>query len=472
MKLKNIVVLLLVFTIIAAAVTTAAIIVKNRDIINNEENRQENNQENNNSNNNSNNTEITVPKEEVVGTKRNQKYNENDLIIVKKENTGLTYNEPFRISGLKNKEIENRINNDLTNAEESIRSAYEKENKNSDKLEVHMELSANFSNVLSVVVYGSVNYKETQRIYLNYDLTTGNKLELEDIFVPGTDIDMLAQNTLYTNELYKHFPEEEINENLENWENGKYMYIIGEIDEEQLIKDFLEYRNSNKKFYFSFASVGVEYGEDKMIYIELKKCLDKVDIYSKYVKDESIFERNDVGLKDLYVCTQVLTDTKSDAYYLIEDLAENARIDVRVSIGADEYRTNEKLKSIISEIKEETQRKKNELTKLAKENKDKYYFYVVTGYIFNYYDNYYQGAKPDGFKCQQYKTTYEMSMDSYNTFFEKAMMNAYNAWYSYTEGFPYILDDDDKEKYNIKTTEEELEERYKVTDNNGAELVE
>lgn len=122
--IKNVVLSLLVFTIVAIAITAGAIIVKNGNI-----------------------TKISISSDEVVGTKRNQKYNQNDLEIIETVNNGtnvLGYSSSVRVSGLKNKEIENRINNELANAEQSVRNTFESEKEAGDTLSIVMRVERKF----------------------------------------------------------------------------------------------------------------------------------------------------------------------------------------------------------------------------------------------------------------------------------------------------------------------------------------
>ena len=122
--IKNVVLSLLVFTIVAIAITAGAIIVKNSNI-----------------------TKISIPSDEVVGTKRNQKYNQNDLEIIETVNNGtdvLYSSTSVRVSGLKNKEIENRINNELANAEQSVRNTFESEKEAGDTLSIIMRVERKF----------------------------------------------------------------------------------------------------------------------------------------------------------------------------------------------------------------------------------------------------------------------------------------------------------------------------------------
>ena len=101
-------------------------------------------------------------------------------------------------------------------------------------------------------------------ICLNYDLTTGNKIELADVFVPDTDIDLLAQNSIYKTQLYKTFSDKEMYFNMEYWENDKLKQPVNEINEKEFINEFLEYQNADKIFFVTYEGVGIDYGESNL----------------------------------------------------------------------------------------------------------------------------------------------------------------------------------------------------------------
>lgn len=307
-------------------------------------------------------------------------------------------------------------------------------------------------------------------ICLNYDLTTGNKIELADVFVPDTDIDLLAQNSIYKTQLYKTFSDKEMYFNMEYWENDKLKQPVNEINEKEFINEFLEYQNADKIFFVTYEGVGIDYGEkmDKEQFIEFKDCLEKVDIYSKYVTDESIFERDDIGIKNLYVCSNIYKDG-NEIYYMIEEPLENLKIDVRIDAWMQEkYKSDDKFKSIVGDFKKKTQAKRNELLKLANENKNKYYFYEANALIEDYFENifvidHYEGSEIVGFTVQTNENSYEVNMDDFNDFFENKLIDAYvtKNYYGF-ENYPkIILTEEEAVKCNAKS--ESTEENYKVT---------
>lgn len=138
--IKKLTLSLLTFVIVAVAFTATAIVTKN-----NSNNGKDDG--GNKSNNDNNVTEVSISSDENAGTKRNQKYNQNDLEIIETVNNGtdvLYSSTSVRVSGLKNKEIENRINNELANAEQSVRNTFESEKEAGDTLSIIMRVERKF----------------------------------------------------------------------------------------------------------------------------------------------------------------------------------------------------------------------------------------------------------------------------------------------------------------------------------------
>ena len=137
---KKLTLSLLTFVIVAVAFTATAIVTKN-----NSNNGKDDG--GNKSNNDNNVTEVSISSDGNAGTKRNQKYNQNDLEIIETVNNGtdvLYSSTSVRVSGLKNKEIENRINNELANAEQSVRNTFESEKEAGDTLSIIMRVERKF----------------------------------------------------------------------------------------------------------------------------------------------------------------------------------------------------------------------------------------------------------------------------------------------------------------------------------------
>lgn len=451
-SIKKLVVLLSSFIVIAVMITTALIMTNKAGSFTDVSSGEEKNKSNH---------------ERVIGTKKNQKYNQNDLKIIYQDTNyeGLEY-KTLRINGLKNKEIENKINKELEEIEDEIRKKLVSASGEQENAYLSSNVNANYSNILSVTFYGSKsdsNYVPQINIekFLNYDLTTGNNIKLEDLFLPGTDIDLYAQNDIYKQKLHDSFSKKNIFFNPDYWQSGELQYVLVEVDEIDFIKQYNKYKNSKKDFYLTTTGIGISYSKDGNygdVYIKYMDCLDNLVVYTKFLTKESIFERDDIGLKDLYVCSSVV-DQNDQSVYLIKDLATNLRIDARINVWtSEEYNELEFFKNTLAKLKAELIEKKEEYIKIANENKDKYYFVGIVYDINRYYPKTLLSSygeekdiEEDKFIVYEQEKTYSVSMQDFSNWFEDKLIQNYTG-NRYTLDYQlYIpISDEEKAKCDIK----------------------
>lgn len=451
-SIKKLVVLLSSFIVIAVMITTALIMTNKAGSFTDVSSGEEKNKSNH---------------EMVIGTKKNQKYNQNDLKIIYQDTNyeGLEY-KTLRINGLKNKEIENKINKELEEIEDEIRKKLVSASGEQENAYLSSNVNANYSNILSVTFYGSKsdsNYVPQINIekFLNYDLTTGNNIKLEDLFLPGTDIDLYAQNDIYKQKLHDSFSKKNIFFNPDYWQSGELQYVLDEVDEIDFIKQYNKYKNSKKDFYLTTTGIGISYSKDGNygdVYIKYMDCLDNLVVYTKFLTKESIFERDDIGLKDLYVCSSVV-DQNDQSVYLIKDLATNLRIDARINVWtSEEYNELEFFKNTLAKLKAELIEKKEEYIKIANENKDKYYFVGIVYDINRYYPKTLLSSygeekdiEEDKFIVYEQEKTYSVSMQDFSNWFEDKLIQNYTG-NRYTLDYQlYIpISDEEKAKCDIK----------------------
>ena len=449
---NKIVISLIIFAVISVAITTILIIQKNNTSVPNHENA-------------SGDVNMATKHDRIIGTKRNQKYNQNDLEIIETQmqEDGLEY-VSIRISGLKNKEIENKINEDIAREEASLK---EKVLSNGmgeyDSRYLNEYVDANFSNVLSLAFYGS-KYGSNSRNqvnesrFLNYDLTTGNRLKLEDLFVPGADIDLYAQNSIYKELLHDTFSKKGVFFDPQYWESGECTYVMDEIDELEFIKEFNKYKAAPKDFYFYCNQVLIAYGEDydDYVYINFKDCMDDLVIFDKFVTEESIFERDDIGVKNLYVRSNVATG--NGFYALVDDMTSNSRIDARISpIVGEEILESQKYSDTLEKIKQDIAGRKNDIEEIAKKNKDKYYYLAISVTINDFIPKYYctyseQDITHDEFYVYTEEDLYEIDKTDFDNWFEDELISAccFDSYYETDSGYVNVrLSDDEKKKCKI-----------------------
>ena len=446
---NKIIISLIVFAIISITITAILIIQKNNTSAPNQEIT-------------SGDVNIAVKHDKIIGTKINQKYNQNDLEIIETQmqEDGLEY-VSIRISGLKNKEIENKINEDIAREEASLKeNVLSNEMGEYDSRYLNEYVNANFSNVLSLALYGS-KYGSNSRNqlnesrYLNYDLTTGNRLKLEDLFVPGADIDLYAQNSIYKELLHDTFSEKGVFFDPQYWESGECTYVVDEIDELKFIKEFNKYKTAPKEFCFSYNQISIVYGEDydNYVYIRFKDCMDDLAIFDKFVTEEGIFERDDIGVKNLYVCSNATTG--KGYYTFIDDVTSNFRIDARVyPVVNERILESQKYIETLEKLKQDIAGRKNDIKEIAKKNKDKYYYLTINVTINDFIPKYYctyseQDITYDEFYVYTEEDLYEVDKTDFSDWFENKLISA--NYYEMGAGYlNMLLSDDEKKKCKIE----------------------
>lgn len=446
---NKIIISLIVFAIISITITAILIIQKNNTSAPNQEIT-------------SGDVNIAVKHDKIIGTKINQKYNQNDLEIIETQmqEDGLEY-VSIRISGLKNKEIENKINEDIAREEASLKeNVLSNEMGEYDSRYLNEYVNANFSNVLSLALYGS-KYGSNSRNqlnesrYLNYDLTTGNRLKLEDLFVPGADIDLYAQNSIYKELLHDTFSEKGVFFDPQYWESGECTYVVDEIDELKFIKEFNKYKTAPKDFYFFYNQISIIYGEDydNYVYIRFKDCMDDLAIFDKFVTEEGIFERDDIGVKNLYVCSNATTG--KGYYTFIDDVTSNFRIDARVyPVVNERILESQKYIETLEKLKQDIAGRKNDIKEIAKKNKDKYYYLTINVTINDFIPKYYctyseQDITYDEFYVYTEEDLYEVDKTDFSDWFENKLISA--NYYEMGAGYlNMLLSDDEKKKCKIE----------------------
>lgn len=335
-------------------------------------------------------------------------YNNNDLVInkinvqdgniVEKINyqikNGNTM-EYLSISGLKDKEIENKINEDIKN------NVYNIIEKNpSQRNQVSVRVMGNFSNVLSISGYKNSmiwsnnqwSTVDTQNFFLNYDLTTGSKLSLEDLFISSTSINSIISEAAYrsmawdTNLSLDDMESYQKNQNMDNRDTSQY--------EEKILEIISNYKKNKDSlsFYFTPTTLNIfgfptEY--DKTTRggsVNLMDYMDSVAIYKKYA-NKDIFESNNIGLKNIYVFTIPIPVTLENSDCIYGKL--NKRLFVDVSL-AQKYEEILKqidgavIDKVISDGNGKTQNIVNNLKNISN-NSDS--GYVYQGYCsVGYYD--------------------------------------------------------------------------------------
>lgn len=259
----------------------------------------------------------------------NETYNQNDIEIKMinegdspedyslRKYTRISY---IQISGLKNTDIQNKINNEIKDVARSM----VKENvSGADTVNVY--IGANFSNVLSLkVLKKSYKYKgdyeqdivDQNVKCLNYNLVTGEKLHLEDLFVSSAPIASIVADATYNalawdTDISFEMEKDELdkNTNMDRRDTSSY--------EDEMLIAVNKYKNKKDdlQFYFTETKLYIYDLVNKEVYfndrmnLKLMDYMDNITIYKKYA-DNDIYTKDNIGMKNVYVYTYPLSCTK------------------------------------------------------------------------------------------------------------------------------------------------------------------
>ena len=385
--IKSKVIFVTIFSIICICITLGLIMYKNIEIDEEYQTENINNQ---------------ISTKDVQGIDVQGTYNQNDLIIKNKKATKDKIEISYcQISGLKNKEIENKINKEL---EEVALNCYKEKVKDMNEVInvlVNMTNVANFANTLSFEIsYISKINDEGDSFYkgikgLNYDLTTGEQIQIDKVFtsdVPIEDILRVSSyNSLVRTKAENNLAGELVVNNYGDIEdeifNFMYLYKIGKITE----------------FTFSPKYINIYYGEN-IINIEMSKYMDYIAIYNRYLTNESIYETNTIGLKGLYTVSERINVVNRYTYY---EKGSNYFIDINLDNADGEYNEfsmnlkQEKIQNIervVGKIKYEASQNPNNFYVLNYNMQIYTVFEETVGYNVTYYKekgNSYEMTKHD-----------------------------------------------------------------------------
>ena len=195
----------------------------------------------------------------------------------------------LQIDGLKDADVEAAVNAAIAGEAQALVDYYGAERINY----VSCNLCANFSNVLSIGFYaGDVEYNYTNR-YLNFNLNDGSLLGVEDLFGVQADLLGLVRGAFY-----------------EALTPYNYNDAVGETaqspDENQLYKVVTNYMAAEeKKFFFTPTEIYFVYGEDCTARVDMAEHAEDITVYHKFLSEESLFERDDIGYKNIFNCVHI-----------------------------------------------------------------------------------------------------------------------------------------------------------------------
>lgn len=383
-------------------------------------------------------------------------YDENDLLVQ-------TVLEPWQdnvelqipqIDGLKDTEIERKINQDIYNRVKALLTEYSKVNYG------NYYVRGNFANVISISYHMGGGGRDDQ-LYLNYNLVTGERLELKDLFLKDADIiqcvrrafyDMLAQKKIYSEDM--------------DWTPD----VAVSPDENQVYKLVKGYMESEEYQFMFTPSEICFYYKDYVATLHMVDEADQIAVYSRFMTEESIFERDDIGFKNAFTCA----NTNYDCFEKIEYgyLEPNFWYDVTIWNDYNymekqlETEKRERYLAVEKMYYDSMNQKIAEYREIAKNNPDKFYmlFLKPNTYVHCSYDS---GQYANIVECNANGTIYEMPMEVYEATYRDRLIEAYRYVYFAMAGGAYVdweegdgasrQNFDDTKVYNYITGEEVTE---------------
>lgn len=320
-----------VFAVISFCIT--GILIKQKNYNNLADKQKENNnineevkeQDNISGNVNDENNAVSQVKEKTINL--NGTYDQNDLKIEEvtehNEIIGSDIKYP-QINGLKNKDVEKKINEDIKIKINNRLEKIYKENK-INNINLYMDIKSNFANVISLSVdfgYLLNDKYNHEYICLNYELINGENLKFEDLFVQNVDLNNIVRRILYRTvtqeeawnfDVYDiEFDKEKSEWTAMTWkldENGdgydERDIYIPKFNEYEIYKTMNKFMKSDDK-QFSFTPAELELKIDNGEHTHSIKFLDiaeDVVIYDKYLTKGSIFENENIGMKNIFTCS-------------------------------------------------------------------------------------------------------------------------------------------------------------------------
>ena len=231
-------------------------------------------------------------------------YQENTIkiskIYITKQNSEDSYDGSsyLQISGLKDKEVESKVNNRI---KEMCLERYEKIKANKEN-NINMYCTANFANVISF----RINYSNDNNYYtegINFNLVSGEELTFKDMFTNNAAIQNILKNSSYESisqyynghyrskeydELYK-IPEGDEYDETEDWSLEDGTPVEDEV-EKLNFKFMTDYKNNKiEEFYFSSRCIYVIWNE-YTIKIPMKDYYSQIAIYNRYKEHNNLYE--------------------------------------------------------------------------------------------------------------------------------------------------------------------------------------
>jgi len=220
--------------------------------------------------------------------------------------------------------------------------------------------------------------------------------------------------------------------------------------------------SDEKLFVFSPSDIAFYNKDGSMATAKMIDIADKVSIYNKYLTEKSLFERNDIGYKNLFTCANGSYDIfeKIDYGYM----EDNYWYDVTLW-SYDRPEDTEKLNQFNSfkeKFYDEIYDKVYEYQEIAKKNPDKFYILFSKPTINMYMDSKYENGKwtytySDMATVYENVQVFEMPMEVYENVYKDKIIDTYRYQYFEMRGGAYL---DTNANDGAKVTEIRTEKLY------------
>lgn len=275
-----------------------------------------------------------------------------------------------KISGLKDKTIEEKINKDIEEQTYALKSKLD-ENPECERIVISSFVTASFSDILSVSLnYSAIDMDGEYSLYessgLNYRLDTGEKLKFEDLFTETTSIKQILSQSLYEAFAWQHAYSNEV-DMTNNFNKTDYGYI-----ENQTFKALAEYnKNPDIDFYFYTNTI---YGiiRDFTFTIDMSKFSDDIAIYTRYIADNNLYENSSLQ-KEFYAFTDGYL---AESFEIESDKGNNFYYEVLTYSGSKV----EKESTVKTKVQEKVNEKLEYYYEIAKQNPSRAYMLSIMYY--------------------------------------------------------------------------------------------
>ena len=288
-----------------------------------------------------------------------------------------------QISGLKDKDMESRINTLLKN--KALEKMYKYlDDPNVMRVDVDTYVYGNFSNLLSIEVFTSLTLPDKDEYgyhlydsdveYFNFRLDTGEQIKFKDLFVEGTSIKSILSQAIYRELAWNYMAvDDEFNEDLTNTDYSeietKVFVALSGLTQEDL--ENLDYCFTN---IYILAMV-----KDRVFRISYSDIFEYLNICNIAKTRESVFEGGNLPQRDFVYTPPILnTATTYDKIgnNILLIIYNNSDDQYKDSDGRDIALENFVEKEVIPYVKENS-------------SPDKGYIYSINA---SHYINYSEGG--------------------------------------------------------------------------------